>query len=625
MLKKIAEEEYQKRIIEMEQQIKEKQDLLQKLEQQLVNFAGKIKYYVEMKWNGFHIEAHKKNGEAKIFSEQLKDITKAFPTLVEAIKKLSDKDFIIDGEIVPYDDGKALGRNELMKFLGKEKHDDSHIRLHIWDIVYYDGKDLTDLPLYERKAYLDKLKFSDRITNTPYYTVSNPTELKEAVKKMAEKPNSEGAVIKDANSKYQKGTCKGWWKYRHLLELKVINLKKITTKNGEAYNYEFGILVNQNQLKVLDPKYIVDTPRGKVLKLGKTFNTKLNVPQYATFSIIVEEVWRHETKNGIHYSVHKPKVKDVYHPSENKPTSTIKDLEDLVTSVGVAVKEFSIVLDLVQTHDPEGKHGNPIKDWPKWVQGPLKVVMEKKLWLPFVIQHHYRGHRVEPDEGLPPKYKYNLKSVHSDLRCFLADKIPNMKEGETMRYEEANNHNGVCFGITINTPPSVDKPDEFTDNAKNVLCEFKLPIPKEWLYVEGIFSPGSIGATAKAPSVMIIVAKGEYTCHYVHDHKIVLQFRCREGKKNMKIFEDADKEGIYIKNKFGDKLKNLRSRFAFTINHIGDKHIILLNSVKNADTKEIMNKISILTQLDFTRSEIARQLDISKSTVYRYQKLLGLV
>ena len=618
-------EMYQKQLFEMEQQIKEKQELLQKLEQQLINFAGKIKYYVEMKWNGFHIEVHKKDGEVKIFSVQLKDITKAFPTLVEAIKKLSDKDFIVDGEIVPYDDGKALGRNELMKFLGKEKHDDSHIRLHVWDIVYYDGKDLTDLPLYERKAYLDKLKFSDRITNTPYYIVSNPTELKEAVKKMAERQNSEGAVIKDANSKYQKGTCKGWWKYRHLLELKVINLKKHITKDGKAYNYEFGILVNKNQLKVLDPKYIVDTPRGKVLKLGKTFNTKLDVPQYSTFSVIVEEVWRHETKDGIHYSIHKPRVKDVYHPSENKPTSTIKDLEDLVTSVGVAVKEFSLVLDLTQTSDPEGKRAKEIKDWPKWVQEPLKVIMNKKLWLPFVIQHHYRGHKVRPDENLPPKYKYNLLSVHSDLRCFLADKIESMKEGEVMKYEEAANHDGVCFGITINTPPSVDKPDEFTDDAKNILCEFKLPIPREWLYVEGIFPPGGIGATPKAPAVMVIVAKGEYTCYHVHDHKIVLQFRCRKGKKNMDIFKQADDRGIYIKNTFGDELKQLHVPFSFTINHIGDKHLILLNAVKNQTEKDVLNKVSIMTSLGYSRPQIAQELGISKITVYRYQKALGLI
>ena len=99
-----------------------------------------------------------------------------------------------------------------MKFLGKEKHDDSNIKLHVWDIIYYDGNNLTDLPLYERKSYLNKLNFNDRISNTPYYLVSNQEELKSAIKKMSDNPNSEGAVIKDASSKYERGTNSGWWK-----------------------------------------------------------------------------------------------------------------------------------------------------------------------------------------------------------------------------------------------------------------------------------------------------------------------------------------------------------------------------------------------------------------------------
>ena len=58
---------------------------------------------------------------------------------MEAIKKLSSHDFIIDGELVPYDkNGNTLGRNTLMKYVdSKTEHDDSNIKLHVWDIIYY--------------------------------------------------------------------------------------------------------------------------------------------------------------------------------------------------------------------------------------------------------------------------------------------------------------------------------------------------------------------------------------------------------------------------------------------------------------------------------------------------------
>jgi len=128
------------------------------------------KYVIEFKYNGFHAVIHKKGNEVKIFSEQKKDLTKAFPTLCEEIKKLSNSDFIIDGELVPYKGEKALGRNILMKYTGAVKSgktpDDSMIKLHAWDITYLD-KDLTELPLYERIKYLDKLKATDRITSVP--------------------------------------------------------------------------------------------------------------------------------------------------------------------------------------------------------------------------------------------------------------------------------------------------------------------------------------------------------------------------------------------------------------------------------------------------------------------------
>jgi len=110
-----------------------------KIEDIMSQIKDGIEYSVEKKLNGFHVTVHKKGDEVKIFSEEKKDLTDSFPTLVKAIKGLSGKDFIVDGELVPYKDGEALGRNELMKFLGKEKADDSRIKLHIWDIIYYGG------------------------------------------------------------------------------------------------------------------------------------------------------------------------------------------------------------------------------------------------------------------------------------------------------------------------------------------------------------------------------------------------------------------------------------------------------------------------------------------------------
>jgi len=210
-----------------------------------------------------------------------------------------------------------------------------------------------------------------------------------------------------------------------------------------------------------------------------------------------------------------------------------------------------------------------------------------------------------------------------------------MRQDSTLKYEDAKKTEGVCYGVTVNTPPSVDKPDKWDNNAKHILCEGKLPIPKSWLYVEGIADinePGSswYGGKSIAPGVIVIVAKGEAKPTEVTDHIIKLEFRSMGGNKNMKIFESAKKKNIKIENVFGNSLKSLKGEFEFTINHIGNKYLIFLNKVKAKGrhqivTKEMMNKIFIMTMKDYTRRDIADSLELSKQTVYNYQSMMGLL
>src|SRR4029453_15000665 len=63
-----------------------------------------------------------------------------YPTVVEAIQKLPVKNVILDGEAAW-----AWGR------LGKADY-------HVFDILWLDGRDLTPLPLDERRAVLRSLK-----------------------------------------------------------------------------------------------------------------------------------------------------------------------------------------------------------------------------------------------------------------------------------------------------------------------------------------------------------------------------------------------------------------------------------------------------------------------------------
>jgi len=500
-----------------------------------------IAYSVERKMNGFHATAHKKGDEVKIFSEQRKDLTSAFPTLTEEIKKLSSSDFIIDGELVPYENDKALGRNALMKYVGAVKSgkspDDKNIKFHVWDITYL-NKPLDDLPLTKRIEQLKKLNFTKRVPEIERRIVRSKDQLEKAIKWASTLPNSEGAVAKDLNATYSFGEHKSWKKYRKLTPLIVSVLKRVAKKRN-LYNYLVGVPANK---KFLDKRYIQD---GKLV-LGHTFNTDKIFEVGDKIKILIEEVWRHETNKGIHYSIHKPRVEG----ETDEPLSTIDDLEDIVTSIGVSVTHSEVdgfevfISDELAEGKPKGEGKEiEVKNFPRRMQENFRKVMESGKWHPFVIQWHLRGR----------------KSIHTDMRFKI---------------------NGYLEGITLFTPPSVDKPDLLTEDPHNIRGTIKVPQPPEWLEVQGRIERGAPGSTKEFPSYFAIVGKGKYKIEDVSDHRILFRFKTEEGKVRKM---DPPKGEEYVEEfnkKLPENYKQLNGLFSYHIAHIGDHHIILFDKVK---------------------------------------------
>jgi len=386
-------------------------------------------YYVEKKFNGFHASIVKKGEAVKIYSEQKKDITSAFKTLVEDIKKLSDKDFYVDGELVPYDkEGKALGRRPLMKFIGAvesgKQVDDSNIKLHIWDIIYYDGNDLRNLPLKDRKEYLKKLKLTNRITDTPYKLVKGKAELEKAVKWATALPSSEGAVIKEANAPYTfDEKSRAWLKYHKLYDIDCVVLQQNKTSKEGTYNYKIGVYVTEEQAKKINPDRLTEFNGRKVLDLKNTFNTTETFKPGDIISVEIEDIWRHETPKGIYYSIHKPKIR---HITEKKKTTPLSELDNLVCSIGSKViEEQEVVVErnsklpkesIDDTEDSEG--GTRSEAAKKFFEENWHNLYPKSGKGEWVYQLHFRGLSEQEAKTLDLRglLIQGKHSVHGDLR-----------------------------------------------------------------------------------------------------------------------------------------------------------------------------------------------------------------
>jgi len=172
----------------------------------------------EWKYDGERIQIHKKEKEILLFSRRLENVTEQYPDVAGfASQNIKAREVIIEGECVAVDPetGSLRPFQELMhrrrKYGIKEAAESFPAHIYLFDSLYIDGEDLTQLPLLERK---NRLKEITRIANgfklADSLVTSNSREV-EAFFEEAIEGGCEGLILKAAGpeSIYQAG-ARGW-------------------------------------------------------------------------------------------------------------------------------------------------------------------------------------------------------------------------------------------------------------------------------------------------------------------------------------------------------------------------------------------------------------------------------
>ncbi|WP_346732898.1 ATP-dependent DNA ligase [Bradyrhizobium sp. 195] len=131
-----------------------------------------------------------------------------YPWIVEAARKVRQKQFVLDGEAV------VLGVDGVSDFnaLHSRKHDDE-VQFCAFDILAEDGDDLRMLPLSMRKVNLERL-----LARRPEGVFINPFELGELgpdLFRAACNIGLEGLVSKRRDRPYEAGRCRYWIKLKN--------------------------------------------------------------------------------------------------------------------------------------------------------------------------------------------------------------------------------------------------------------------------------------------------------------------------------------------------------------------------------------------------------------------------
>jgi DNA ligase-1 len=172
----------------------------------------------EYKYDGERVQAHKNGDKVILFSRRLENITDQYPDGVKYVREhVKAKEAIVEAEAVAVDPttGEMKPFQELMhrrrKYGIKEAMEEHPITLFMFDVLYVDGKDLTQQPYPVRHKQLEKvIEQTDNIKVADYIIAENTEQLEQFFEKTVE-AGSEGIMCKSVNedSVYQAG-ARGW-------------------------------------------------------------------------------------------------------------------------------------------------------------------------------------------------------------------------------------------------------------------------------------------------------------------------------------------------------------------------------------------------------------------------------
>ncbi len=186
------------------------------------NLGNPAEWQIERKWDGIRGQVIVRGGELFVWSRGQELVTDKFPEY-HPLATILPNGTVLDGEILPFDDGKPLSFNVLQTRIGRKNVtkkilESAPVSLMVYDILEFGGEDIRQKTMEERRQIL-----VDLITILPTNDIillSETLEFDSWEAAAAERENSrlhlsEGFMLKRKNSAYQIGRKKGdWWKWK---------------------------------------------------------------------------------------------------------------------------------------------------------------------------------------------------------------------------------------------------------------------------------------------------------------------------------------------------------------------------------------------------------------------------
>jgi DNA ligase-1 len=266
----------------------------------------------EYKYDGARIQIHRRSDEIRIFSRRLTDVTASTPDIVKLAKeRIRGTEYLVEGEVVAIGLGnKPLPFQDLMRRFRRVHEIDEMVKqiplkLHLFDVIYLDGKLLIDTPYEERWKVLSGLT-DDELLATRVVTKDRG----EAEQLMAAslEAGHEGLMAKDLKSTYTPGVRgKKWFKIKpaETLDVAIIAAEWGSgRRHGWLSNYHLAVRDEEsNEYLVVGKTFkgLTDEEFKEITK--KLLALKTKETDYVVYvkPSIVAEVAYNEIQRSPHY------------------------------------------------------------------------------------------------------------------------------------------------------------------------------------------------------------------------------------------------------------------------------------------------------------------------------------
>jgi bifunctional non-homologous end joining protein LigD len=174
----------------------------------------------ELKWDGVRAISYCDAGHIRIESRNGREITSQYPEIRPIAVELGARQAILDGEVVAFDEDGRPDFQRLQRRMHlasaaavRRRVADTPVTYVLFDLLFLDGRDLTELPYAERRERLAELELDGPSWQTPAHREGDGKALLELTKTT----NLEGIVAKRLDSRYFPGRrSRSWLKIKNV-------------------------------------------------------------------------------------------------------------------------------------------------------------------------------------------------------------------------------------------------------------------------------------------------------------------------------------------------------------------------------------------------------------------------